>query len=165
MSGNIFDNKDRVYQLDTDPALSMEEKALNDEILRVARARGVNRSRWLELARIPIITGRIDIPVVSIHTTGDLFVPFSMQQIYAREVAAKGRSHNLVSRATRAIGHCEFSPEELAETFNDLVTWVEDGVRPGGDEILDPDNVADPQFGCAYSRGAVATRAFAAPCE
>ena len=163
ISGNLYDNKHRVYQLDTNPALSAEEEAFNEEIIRIARDRGVNRSRGLKLRRIPVITGRIDIPVVSIHTTGDLFVPFSMQQIYAREVAAKGRSHNLVSRATRAIGHCEFSPEELIETFNDLVSWVEDGVRPGGDNILDPATVADPLFGCGYSRGTTPTRPFA-PC-
>ncbi|MEM9177684.1 MAG: hypothetical protein AAGC67_20940, partial [Myxococcota bacterium] len=97
------------------------------------------------------------------HTTGDLFVPFVMQQIYAEEAAERGRSHNLVSRATRAIGHCEFSPEELIESFDDLVTWVEDGVRPAGDDILDPAVVADSLFGCGYSRGTTATRPFA-PC-
>ncbi|MCP5044751.1 MAG: alpha/beta hydrolase, partial [bacterium] len=66
-------------------------------------------------------------------------------------------------RATRAIGHCEFSPEELIETFDDLVSWVEDDVVPGGDDILDPATVADPLFGCNYSRGTTATRPFA-PC-
>ena len=163
VSGNIFDNKTRDYQLDADPAVSTEEVAFNDAILRLARDPGVNPYQFLRVSRVPRISGRIDIPVVSIHTTGDLFVPFSMQQIYAREAASKGRSHNLVSRATRAIGHCEFSPEELIETFDDLVTWVEDGVRPDGDDILDPANVADPLFGCGYSRGTTATRPFA-PC-
>ena len=163
VSGNIYDNTDRAYQLDADSAVSPEEVAFNDAILRVARNPGVNPRQILRVSQVPIISGRIDIPVISVHTTGDLFVPFSMEQIYAREVAAKSRSHNLVSRATRAVGHCEFSPEELIETFEDLVTWVNDGVRPGGDDILDPENVADPLFGCGYSRGTTATRPFA-PC-
>ncbi len=163
LPGSILENRHDVFQLDGNPALSAEEVALNDSILRVKRDRHVNPRHFLKVSRIPIITGRIDIPVLSIHTTGDLFVPFSMEQIYAREAIAQRRSHNLVSRATRAVGHCEFSPEELVETFDDLVTWVEDGVKPAGDDILDPENVAKPLFGCGFSRGTTATRPFA-PC-
>ncbi|HEB91164.1 MAG TPA: alpha/beta hydrolase [Deltaproteobacteria bacterium] len=163
VSGNIYDNIGRVFQLDTDPALSPDEQALNDMILRIARDPGVNRSRFLKLERIPIIRGRLSIPVISIHTLGDLFVPFSMEQIYAREAIARGREAFLVSRATRAVGHCEFSPEELIETFDDLISWVDTGVRPAGDDILDPETVADPLFGCQFSRGTTATRPFA-PC-
>ena len=100
---------------------------------------------------------------MSTHTTGDLFVPFSMEQIYAREAAGFGLSQNLVSRATRAIGHCEFSGQELVESFSDMVTWVNTGVRPAGDNILDPANVAAPLFGCQFSRGTTASRPLA-PC-
>lgn len=163
VSGNIYDNRKRAYPLDADPAVSAEEQAFNDAILRVRRDPGVNPRQLLRVERIPLITGRIDLPVLSIHTTGDLFVPFSMEQIYARDVAKQHRSQNLVSRATRAIGHCEFSPEELIETFDDLVSWVEDGVRPAGDDILDPANLADPLFGCGFSRGTTASRPLA-PC-
>jgi len=163
VSGNIYDNIGRVLQLDTDPELTADEQALNEMILRIARDPGVNRSRFLKLERVPIIRGRLSIPVLSIHTLGDLFVPFSMEQIYAREAIDHGRSDFLVSRATRAVGHCEFSPEELIETFDDLVSWVDTGVRPDGDDILDADNVADPLFGCQFSRGTTATRPFA-PC-
>lgn len=163
VSGNIYDNTTRAYQLDADPATSPEEAAFNEAILRVARDPGVNPPRLLRVERVPIITGRIDIPVISIHTTGDLFVPFKMQQVYAEEAIERQRDHNLVSRATRAIGHCEFSPEELIESFDDMVSWVETGVRPGGDDILDPAVVADPLFGCNYSRGTTPTRPFA-PC-
>lgn len=163
LSGNVLDNRHDVFQLDGDRALSAEEIALNDAIFRLKRDRHVNPRQFLRVSRVPIITGRIDIPVISVHTLGDLFVPFSMEQIYAREAKTMHRSHNLVSRATRAVGHCEFSAEELVETFDDLVTWVEDGVRPAGDDILNPEKVADPLFGCGFSRGTTATRPFA-PC-
>lgn len=163
LSGNIYDNIGRVYQFDGDPALTAEEQAFNDDIIRIARDPGVNPPQFLRVSRVPIIKGKLTMPVVSVHTTGDLFVPFSMQQIYAEEAIAEGTDDMLVSRATRAIGHCEFSPEELIETFDDMVDWVDTGVRPGGDDILDPTNVADPLFGCNYSRGTTATRPFA-PC-
>jgi len=153
VSGNIYDNKGKVYQLDADPMLTTDEQALNDTILRLRQNPRVNQRRFLQLERVPVITGRISIPVISTHTLGDLFVPFSMQQIYAREVAAQRRSDLLVSRATRAINHCEFSPQELIRTFNDLVAWVETGEKPEGDPILDPEAVADPLFGCRFTAG------------
>ena len=153
VSGNIFDNRNWVYELDGNPAVTADERLLNDTILRVRRDRGVNINRLLRLKRIPEITGRIDIPVISVHTLGDLFVPISMQQIYAREVAEHGRSDMLVSRATRGISHCDFSREELVSTFDDLVLWVNDGIKPVGDDILDPAKVADPLFGCQFTEG------------
>lgn len=153
LSGNIYDNRATVFQLDGDPAVNADEQLLNETILRIRRDRGVNRPRFLKLQRVPEITGRINIPVLTAHTLGDLFVPFSMQQIYAREVAQRRRSDLLVSRATRAISHCEFSSEELIRTFDDLVLWVNEGVKPVGDNILDAATVANPFFGCEFTAG------------
>jgi hypothetical protein len=153
VSGNIYDNIGKVYQLDDKRRLSADERVLNDTILRVERDPNVNPRRFLKLERVPVITGRISIPVISTHTLGDLFVPFSMQQIYAREVKQQKRSEYLVSRATRAIGHCEFSSEELIRTFDDLVAWVETGKKPKGDNILNPNKVAKPSFGCQFTEG------------
>jgi hypothetical protein len=90
-------------------------------------------------------------PVLSLHGLGDLFVPFSMEQTYAREVAAAGRAELLVQRAVRTAGHCEFSPVEAGTAWDDLVAWVEGGERPAGDEVLDPAVVAGPAYGCRFS--------------
>jgi len=165
VSGNLYDNVGRTYQFDGEAALSAEEQAFNDAILRIARDPGVNRERLLKLERIPTIHGRLAIPVVSVHTLGDLFVPFSMQQIYAREAIAQARQEFLVSRATRALGHCEFSSDELVESFQAMVDWVNSGERPPGDDILDPTQVADPAMGCAFTRGSTGgTPAFLRAC-
>ncbi|MEO1231661.1 MAG: alpha/beta hydrolase [Myxococcota bacterium] len=148
------DNTTREYQLDTDPALSAEEVALNAGIGRVAVDPRANRDRGpLRLRKIPVLEGNISQPVVSIHTLGDLFVPFSMEQIWAREVASQGNADLLVSRATRDIGHCASNLQEQVEAFSDMVTWVNTGVRPAGDDILDPATVAAPDFGCQFTRG------------
>jgi hypothetical protein len=164
VGGNIFDNKHRVYQLDGNPALTPDEQALNDLIIRIRKDPHANQPELLRVRRIPIITGNIDIPVVSTHTLGDLFVPFSMEQIYAREAKAFKKDKNLVSRATRAVSHCEFSAQELVESFSAMTAWVNGGVKPAGDNILDAATVADPNFGCQFSRGTVASRPLAPPC-
>jgi hypothetical protein len=103
------------------------------------------------LANIPRISGRLPIPVVSIHTIGDLFVPLSMEQLYAQRVAAEGASDRLVSRVIRDHGHCGFAVPEEEAAFAALVNWVENGVKPAGDDILTPSNVADPNFGCQFT--------------
>ena len=153
VSGNLYDNIGKVYQLDTDPALTADEQQLNDDFLRVARAEGVNPKRFLKLQRIPEIHGRLAIPVVSTHTLGDLFVPFSMQRIYASEARDRGRSEYLVSRATRALGHCQFSIEEWTQPVADMYAWANGGPRPDGDNILDVGELADPNAGCDHTIG------------
>jgi hypothetical protein len=104
-------------------------------------------------AAVPRVAGRPSVPVLSLHNLGDLFVPFSMEQIYAVRAARNGRSGLFVSRAIRAAGHCDFTPAELSRAFDDLVTWVDRGRRPGGDAILNRRAVADPAFGCRYTVG------------
>lgn len=151
LSGNSYDNARKVYQLDTNRAVSDEERAFNQAVFRVRADRGVNPKRFLKLQRVPEIHGRLAIPVVSTHTLGDLFVPFSMEQIYAKEVQSKRRSQYLVSRATRALGHCEFSSGELVGALADMIQWANTGQRPGGDDILNAEAMAQPDAGCAFS--------------
>ncbi|MEJ2604889.1 MAG: alpha/beta hydrolase, partial [Gammaproteobacteria bacterium] len=64
---------------------------------------------------------------------------------------ANGRSELLVQRAIRDLNHCGFTGEELATAFLDLVSWVETGAKPAGDDVLDPAVVADPDYGCAFT--------------
>jgi pimeloyl-ACP methyl ester carboxylesterase len=147
--GPVAGNAGTVYQLDGDPALSPAEQALNASVRRIAPSpQGLQPNG---LANIPPIAGDIAIPVLTLHTLGDLFVPFAMEQIYARRVAEQGKANLLVARAIRDVGHCGFAMAEEERAFADLVTWVETGSRPLGDAILDPAVVADPKFGCQFT--------------
>jgi hypothetical protein len=100
------------------------------------------------LSEIPRISGDPRVPVLSLHGLGDMFVPFSMEQAYRSDVARHGRSGLLVQRAIRTAQHCEFSDAEAGTAWDDLVTWVEQGVRPAGDDVARP-SAAD--FGCRFS--------------
>jgi hypothetical protein len=59
--------------------------------------------------------------VVSLHTLGELFVPFHMEQIYAQRPAANGNADLLVTRAIRDVRHCGFSLPEQIRAFADMV--------------------------------------------
>lgn len=147
--GVAVDNIDAVYQFDDDPALSAAEAALNAAVQRI-KADPQARHRQ-GLANVPPVNGKLKIPTLTMHTLGDLFVPFLMEQVYAKRAADNGVSHLLVQRATRDYGHCAFTGPELVRGFVDLVTWVETGVKPAGDNVLDPAAVASPTFGCTYT--------------
>ncbi len=104
-----------------------------------------------DLTQIPKIVGRPGVPVMSLHGLGDLFVTFSMEQRYAVDVLLHGQSSHLVQRAIRTINHCEFSPAEVGEAWDDLVNWVENRVRPAGDNVLKDSVVAAETYGCTFS--------------
>ncbi len=155
-TGDGRENVDTVYQLDNDPSLTADEEALNAAIPRIAsdpqyrHPNGLGRLPGVE-DDSPRISGEFDIPVVSMHTIGELFVPFHMEQIYAERAAAAGNADLLVSRGIRDVNHCGFTLHEQIDAFADMISWVETGVRPAGDAILDPAVVADPNFGCAFT--------------
>lgn len=90
-------------------------------------------------------------PVLTLHNLGDLFVPVHNEIEYARRAQRRGRLNRLVQRAIRGVGHCDFNATELVTAFLDLVVWVELGVKPAGDDFLDPAAVAAPDFGCTFT--------------
>ena len=148
-NGVAVQNSDVTYQFDTNPALTAAENLFNQTVQRVTADPQARRNNGL--ANVPPTTGDLKIPMLTLHTLGDLFVPFHMEQEYARRVAAKGWSQNLVQRATRDVGHCAFTPTELVTTFVDLVKWVEAGIKPEGDAVLNAATVASPTFGCKFT--------------
>jgi len=146
--GNVTSNRFTIYQMDADLRLSAAELRLNADVLRV---RNTDRASN-DLTGVPAVRGKPRVPVLSMHDIGDLFVPFSMEQIYAIRALLHGKSKMFVSRAIRAVGHCDFVAAEAQQAFDDLVNWVTTGHRPAGDNILDRRAVAEPTFGCQFTR-------------
>lgn len=150
--GVAVDNSDTVYQFDTDPSLTPAEQALNQSIVRVEadpQARSPNG-----LSQVPVVAGDPQVPVLTMHNLGDLFVPVLNEVEYAKRAQAHGKSDLVVQRAIRGVLHCDFTAAEFSTAFLDLKHWVETGVKPAGDDFLDPNAVADPNFGCNFTNGA-----------
>jgi hypothetical protein len=103
------------------------------------------------LSEVPRIFGLPTAKTVTLHGLGDMFVPFSMEEIYGSEVARNRLSGVVVQRAVRTAQHCEFSATEAGQAWDDLIRWVRGGVRPDGDAVTDPAIVARPDFGCRFS--------------
>lgn len=105
------------------------------------------------LIQIPRILGYPKIPVLTLHGLGDMFVPFSMEQLYRNEVTYHGLGGNLVQRAIREAGHCEFTPTEVGQAWTDLTAWVEKGpsAKPAGDDVVTPSVLSNPTYGCRFT--------------
>jgi len=121
----------RQIQYGIDPGLGVDEATLNRVIPRVepqpdAEANPV----FAEL------TGKITVPVMTLHATADFRVPFWLEQDYRKRTETAGTSHLLVQRAARAIGHCGFTSAERQPAFLDLVAWIEENKVPEGDHVL-----------------------------
>jgi hypothetical protein len=91
-------------------------------------------------------TGQIQRPLLTIHDTGDFYVPINQEQALYQAVARAGNSSLLVQRIVRAPGHCNFSAQEVIQTFDDGIAWFEQGVKPAGDDIMGDLSNAGLQF-------------------
>ena len=160
--GVAVQNSDVFYDTDLIVGPSNDlEIALNEGVARVTADKGARRSGDVPS---PELKGKIKVPVVTMHNLGDLFVPFHMETEYAATVAARGNSELVVQRAIRGVGHCDFSTTEYETAFGDLVNWVENGVRPAGDDVGDPAAVADAGFGCQFTDQTAGAHLLATPC-
>ncbi len=146
-----LDTRGIVYSIDGDAAASA---ALNAAAPRVAPDADYNRLRRDGLRWVPLTSGKPYAPMVTLHTLGDLFVPFSMQQIYRKRVVAAGpaRADRVVQRAIRGASHCDFTNAEMQAAFDDMVKWVKQGTKPAGDDVLTAATVAAPTYGCTHTK-------------
>jgi predicted esterase len=75
-------------------------------------------------------SGELRIPVLTIHNTRDPVVPYFHEGLLLGAVQASGFGDNLVQRSKNSYGHAAFTPDELVQNFQDLVHWVDTGVKP-----------------------------------
>ena len=149
LNKSVLDTTAYSYTIDGDTAGTT---ALNASVLKISPEADANRLRRDGLRWVPKINGEFKIPVVSIHTLGDLFVPFSMEQTYQKRTAAKGNSAWLVQRAIRGVSHCDFTVAEQTTAFDDMIKWERDGIKPTGDDVVTPATVAAATYGCTYTK-------------
>jgi pimeloyl-ACP methyl ester carboxylesterase len=117
-----------------DNGLGLSASALNQRVRRKPadrQYRGAN-TPYEEVAPFD---GRIERPLLTMHGTGDLFVPIFLQQKLKQAVVAAHRRALLAQRVYRIAGHCGFSQAEQITAFDDLVKWVREGIKPAGDEV------------------------------
>jgi pimeloyl-ACP methyl ester carboxylesterase len=81
-------------------------------------------------------TGKLEIPLLTLHATGDGEVPIDQARILQQRVDAAGKADRLVQRVMRDPSHCGFTSSEWEANLEALVAWVEHGVKPQGTNVL-----------------------------
>ncbi|NKX52446.1 hypothetical protein HER39_18080, partial [Arthrobacter deserti] len=74
--------------------------------------------------RIGTFTGELDVPVLSLHTTGDPAGPAADDAAYASVVRAAGDNAELRQTFVKAAGHCTFTDAEQAAATQVLINRV-----------------------------------------
>jgi pimeloyl-ACP methyl ester carboxylesterase len=123
--GNPFDNRNFLYS-GTSTTSSASDEALNDGVRRYAADEAARR--YLVANYTP--TGRLTKPMLALHTMYDPLIPGWTLALYGHEVEEAGFGENLVQQYVHRDGHCAFSPQQVGESFDELLGWVHSGKRP-----------------------------------
>ena len=123
-------NAERTYTLAPGTAVSSEE--FNRGVIRLAD----DPDRLRNFTRGNEITGELQMPMITLHTTGDWQVPIDQEQILRRQVDEAGKGDLLVQRVIRDPYHCNTTVTEWERGLEELVAWVEHGVKPAGEDVL-----------------------------
>jgi pimeloyl-ACP methyl ester carboxylesterase len=115
LGGNPFDNSDRAY------AGSDDDAALNAGVERYA----ADAAAVTSLERFST-SGRLQDPLINLHTTGDPIVPFSQAGLYAEKVQQAGSQERFTQIDVDRSGHCTFEAAELLSAFGSLWQQIDD---------------------------------------
>jgi pimeloyl-ACP methyl ester carboxylesterase len=129
----VASNSDVRYHIDD--GLGLSDDSINARVRRKAGDQEARGAQGPYEEAIPF-DGRFERPVMTLHGSGDLYVPISLEQSLRRIVDAAGKSSWLVQRIIRSPGHCNFSASEQSDAFDALVDWARNGKRPEGDDVL-----------------------------
>jgi len=132
------------------------------------------------LSRTSMVTGRLRVPELAIHTTADHLIPVEHENWYAQQVDRAGAAGLLRQAYVHASGHCAFSPAEtiaalhavehrldtgrwdgvaLPQQLNSAATALQlggEGLRPGPQVAVGDGDVPDDRKALRVLGGPVA---------
>jgi pimeloyl-ACP methyl ester carboxylesterase len=123
--GNPFDNRNVIYNG------TLDDNMVNSAIPRYAA--DPKAVAYLNTYYAP--TGRIQKPMLAIHTSYDPLVPVYIPNMYEATVEQAGSGALFVQQFVKHDGHCAILPEEISRGFTELRTWKATGSRPLGGEV------------------------------
>jgi pimeloyl-ACP methyl ester carboxylesterase len=128
--GNPFSNTSRHY------SGSSDDRGLNKGVRRYES----DRKAVEYLLKHYEPAGDIKRPMVAVHGTHDTLVPIEQEHRYNEVLEKKGNGQLFVLKTVDRPGHVTFRQEEIVRAFEELVAWVEKGIKPSpGDITVEPE--------------------------
>ncbi|OGO43677.1 MAG: hypothetical protein A2Z04_09815 [Chloroflexi bacterium RBG_16_57_9] len=111
-------NRDEVMALYQQTGLNLEDDL---RILESAPRIAADPHAVKYLINNIIFDGQLQLPVLTMHTTGDGLVTVEHERAYARVVHAAGKDATLRQTYVHRAGHCTFTPAETITAFQTLI--------------------------------------------
>ncbi len=133
--GPVVQNKDHRYSLTKEEVAYLSSLGIDATALLNRMNASLNISakksarRYLE--KYATYSGKLERPVLTIHTTVDGLVTVDNKSAYRETVEDAGRTSFLVQVFTDSVGHCTFTPEQLVATVKAMESWLNTRTRPG----------------------------------
>ncbi len=110
LGGNPYSNTAKVY------TGSDDDTALNAGVARFAADAGAAAL----LAQDYVPTGKLTVPLITAHTTGDHVVPYFHEALYATKAQASGSGWLHTNITSPTYGHCTLTVLDLLSAFAEL---------------------------------------------
>ncbi len=123
--GNPFSNRDTIY------SGSPDDNKLNEGVKRYDAT-----AAFTYLKSNYTLTGKLQRPVLAIHTTYDQLVPVEVPNGYALLTDINGSGNMFVQQFVEHDGHCNISPDEIGTGFDELLAWTHKHVKPKGGHLV-----------------------------
>ena len=88
-----------------------------------------DQKRYMEKYFDP--SGDLQIPVISLHETGDGLAPAYLESVLRNTVQAKGKEELFAQVFTDGAWHCGFTGPQLLATIKAMDAWLDTGAKPG----------------------------------
>jgi pimeloyl-ACP methyl ester carboxylesterase len=111
LGGQPFDNHNRIY------LGSRNDLLLNLKVKRFT----ASPSAAAAIAAHYETSGRLMMPLVTIHTTGDPLIPYSQEALYTLKTLAAGSFFQRTNIPVTTYGHCSFTSGEVLAAFAIMV--------------------------------------------
>lgn len=123
---NVFSTNEAQEELKGQPydnSLKLYTGSLNDSLLNSTVERyNADPAALAQIHSAYQTSGRLKVPLITMHTTGDPIVPYWQEILYAAKTMATGSTDQRINIPIERYGHCSFAPSEILLGFN-LLVW------------------------------------------
>ncbi|MFO7634864.1 MAG: hypothetical protein R6W76_20110 [Caldilinea sp.] len=137
--GPVAQNRDHMYWLSSADKAELDAylgEGFSDDLLAAMSDRTnitAKKSARNYVEKYSIPSGALRRPVITLHNTIDGLAQPWNEGVFAQRVASAGKSDLLLQTYVDAVGHCNFTAEQLFVAVSAMHSWLAAGTRPDAD--------------------------------